>query len=402
MSSAGGRPKVKIKIPKVRRNAREVRPYTELPSRDGKFDQILLWGTALILFAMVLAGGLLLWSWGRVPDSLNRPESAVLDESSIKPLQILGEARDQYIQGHMPEAEKKAHLALALEMASPSQPSLERDIRRLLGLVALQQKDYLAALDQLTWLKSHKPSADDLSNLAFCQEQVNRSMERAALDQLQGSQQLLVQGQEQRALAEARQAMRVLEAHQAEARSLQAGHLIVANIALQQGNARLALLELRAAQKAGSLGVRHLALLKDLERMEGHGKQVSTHPSAVVSPSMSMTRMQVQVVIPRLEAQASYPHGRPGSSRPRPPVRKKPTQPEPPEPGETALTPSGRPTPKLELPRLELPNSGSISGSLPSYQDQSGSSLPSYKDEGGSALPTYSNKTRPKDSLPGY
>ena len=399
MSSKPGGSKIQLKVPKVRRNSGEVLPYTELPRRHRNLDQFLLWGTTLALFSLVLAGGALMWSWGRESDL---GPQVVIQEGGIVPSQILSGARNHYIEGRMQDAAKQGRLALALELASPSQPPLQKDIRRLLSLVALQQKDYVTALEQLRWLDHHQPSRDDQSNLQFCQAQVNRSMEKMALDQLQGAQELLIQGQQQRALAEARQAVRALSAHPVDPRSLQAAHLVVANIALHQGNGRLALLELREAKKSAPLGSEHVALLAALEKMAPAETPAPTRVG-LVAPHAAMRRMQVQVVIPRLDAQASYPQGRIGAGQPRPHQNTIPAQPQQPEEAEqAALAPSGKPSPKLELPRLHLPNDGAKPGALPSYQDKSGNSLPSYQDQSGSSLPGYSNKSRPRDSLPGY
>ncbi|MBT9587443.1 hypothetical protein IV102_29140 [bacterium] len=398
MSSKPSGSRVKLNIPKVRRNSGEVLPYTELPRRHRNLDQFLLWGTTLALFSMVLAGGALMWSWGRQSDL--GPEMAI-QEGGIVPSQILSAARTHYIEGRWQDAGSQGQLALALELASPSRPSLQKDIRRLLSLVALQQKDYATALEQLRWLDHHQPSRDDQSNLQFCQAQVNRSMEKMALDQLQGAQELLIQGQQQRALAEARQAVRALSAHQVAPRSLQAAHLVVVNIALHQGNGRLALLELREAQKAAQLGSQHLALLATLEKMVPAVKSPVTTTGSV-APHGGMSRMQVQVEIPRLDSQASYPRGRAGAGQPRPHQKSVPVQSQPEESEQAALAPSGKPSPKLELPKLHLPNNGGKPGALPSYQDKGGNSLPSYQDQSGSSLPGYSNKSRPRDSLPGY
>jgi hypothetical protein len=399
MSSRQGS-KVKIKIPKVRRNSGEVRAYNEPLARGRNLDHILLWGTALVLFGLVLAGGALMWKWG-VRSNSGPAASAGVPDTGVEPGAVLNETRDHYIQGRMSEAGTQGRLALALELASPSQPPLQKDIRRLLSLVALQLKDYPSAMEQLRWLGSHQPSADDQANLRFCQAQIDRSMEKMALDQLQGAQELLLQGQQQRALAEARQAARALAGHNSNPRSLQAAHLIVANIALQQGNGRLALLELQEAKKLGSLGARHQSLLARLQAMEPAGKPAAA-PVPSPQASQAMSRMQVEVVIPRLESASAYPQGRPGS-RSLPPEKAVATVPAPPAPDQVADTvPRPKPGPKLELPRLQLPNEGARPGSLPSYQDRGGSNLPSYQDQSGRALPTYSNQSRPRDSLPGY
>lgn len=218
---------------------------------------------------------------------------------------------------------------------------------------------------------------------------------------------LLKQGQDHRALGEARQSLRSLEDLQAGPGTLQAGHLIAANIALQQGQARAALLELQAADKLVPLGPQHLALLKKLQGMQ----QTSPPPSASTprpGPS-AMGQMQVRVIVPQLESAPGYPQGRPSSlPSKRPQTAGAPVS----DPGDSqanassaAPAPSSsKAGPKLELPRLQLPGQGATgTGSLPTYQSQSrGDSLPSYQDQSGKSLPTYSNKSRPRDSLPGY
>lgn len=390
MSSQQRGSKLKIKVPKVRRNMAEVVAYEDLPRlKKARQDQLLLWGTVVGLFGLVLMGGAAMWYWGR-----SEPHAGVtIRGGGLKSAEVLAEAREHYIQGRLKEASLQGRLALGLELANPSTPPLEKDIRRLLGLVAQQEKDYFEALTHWRWLSTHSPSPEDMTHLALCQDRVNRSLEGAALDQLQGAQTLLVSGQEQRALAEARAAIRTLEALPTGARSLQASHLLVANIALQQGNARLALMELQAARAKGPLGPKHQALLARLQSMQ--------KPSAAPPQPMAMRAMQVQVVIPQLAGGASYPKGKPVTNMPgaRPSPMAPPVEtdlPEEDEESQTALTTPKRAKPKLELPRLQMPGSGKPGSST------QGGSLPSYQDQSGSSLPNYNTKSRPRDSLPGY
>jgi len=403
VSSKSTPSKVKVKVPKVRRNSGEVRAYNEVPrKRSQQFDQWLLWGTVVSLFGVALTGGALLWIWGREDTLAN---TATVETQVLVAGQILQQARTQYVEGHMEEAGKQARLALGLELATPSSPPLELDIRRILSLVALQKKDYPGAYEQLLWLKAHQPSQDDRSNLTYCEAQLRRAQIDAALEQLRQAQVLLTQGQDHRALGEARQALRSLEDLHAGPSTLQAGHLIAANIALQQGQAQAAMLELEAADKLVPVGPQHIALLKKLQAMQATTKDV--HASSVQPGLSSISQMQVRVTVPQLESAPSYPQGRPVSVTPKRPAPATPTvlDSSPGQAaGEQAQTPPAKPGPKLELPRLQLPGQGAVgSGSLPTYQSQTkGDSLPSYQDQSGKSLPTYSNKSRPRDSLPGY
>jgi tetratricopeptide (TPR) repeat protein len=393
--------KVKVEVPKVRRNTAEVRPYNEVGGNQNA-DHLLLWGTTAGLFAMMLAGGAFLWSQGRTAASPAAP-STQIQRHNLTAAAALDEARQHYRSGDYDRAETSVRLALALQSASESQPSIETEARRLNGQIHQQTGRYERALQEWRWLRKHGATHADLRNLELCERAAKRATERVALEQLRGAQKLVTQsGNGQRALAEAQQALRTLQAQHVEKSSLQAAHLVVANIALQQGKDALALESLRSASALGSLTQAQRSVLTRLERQAGPAVTAAPPRPATASAAPDM---QVKVVIPRLADEASYPQGAPSSAasgrkNPQPPTA--PGEEDEEEDGPVAPVarrPGGAP-PRVELPKLQMPSQGGQS--LPSYQTKQGDSLPSYQSGSGSSLPSYSEKTRTRDTLPGY
>lgn len=390
--------KVKVQVPKVRRNTGEVRPYNEVRGNQNA-DHLLLWGTTAGLFALMLAGGVYLWAQGQAAASPTASTSQV-QQANLSAGAALQEARKHYGAGDYERAESSIRIALALQSASGAKPSVEADARRLNALIQQQSGRYDRALAEWRWLRNHGATHADLRNLELCERATQRSTERVALEQLRGAQKLGTRpGNAQRALAEARQALRSLQAQRVEKSSLQAAHLVVANLALQQGHQALALDSLRQAAKLGALTAPQRAVLARLERQTAPALSAAS-PSTAAAPSASM---QVKVVVPRLADEANYPRGAPsvgGSSRKVVPPREVTDVDEEEAPAPPLARRPGGGVPRVELPKLEMPSQGGQS--LPTYQTRQGSSLPSYQSGSGSSLPSYSEKTRTRDTLPGY
>lgn len=384
MSQAG---KVRVKVPKVRRNMGEVRSYHDLPNPRQRTDQFLLWGTVVGLFGAVLCGGFSMWSWGRdtLPMAPASPQAQRLDAPGL-----LAEARQNFIDGHFAEANRVGRMALALELANPSDPPLEREIRRNLALSLQNQGDYGNALKEWDWLVRHGHDAQDRSQRERCLRELTLASEKRALEQLREAQKALSDGQTQQALTQARQAVNLLEAQPSDPRSRQAAHLLVANIALQQGLARVAWDEMRQAQSLGSLGEEQQRLL---EQLRPRPVKPGAQP---VAPARVNRSMQVRVVIPSLGDSSRYPQRTAVTRRPtNSPGPGEPPQPTPDSGPEVASQPRQR-GPKVELPRLQMPDQGAPGRTMPD------GSLPSYQDRSGTALPAYNTQTRRNDSLPGY
>ena len=380
--------RVRVDVPKVRRNAKEVRPYTELPQR-GLSDNALLWGTACLLFALTLGGGAYLWQEARISAPTSEFASSA---GGLRVQDYLMEARDSYIRGDFGRSVSSAQVALALEQARPSQPPLEGEVRRVLALSHQSQQQLGKAMEQWEWLRSRDRAFKDQQSYQRCREALERESQKQALQQLRQAQQLYAQGQLRRALAEARQAQKLLERGHASKDTLRAAYLLVAQVATRLGEAvvaREALQSLAQVVKLTEDQRKWLAQLKEPQ------------PAAVrVRPASPAAT--VRVIVPSLGEGPQYPLGNPGSRRT--------TLKDGSLPGEPAVAnlpppsqpiPSAPPGKKLELPRLEMPDS-SPRGSLPSYQGSQGKSLPNYRDQSGDSLPTYSGKPQIGGKLPGY
>lgn len=373
--------KVKVEVPKHRRNTGEVRPYNQEPgSGKARSDALLLWATTVVLGGAVLMFGGLLVYWNFEQTAT---PATLIETASTTPTANLNQARQHYIRGESRLALIQARVALALEHQMPSEPPLEKEIRRLIGLADLQQKDYVEAVEHFSWLQRHRGTADDLRNLGLARAEL-RKLNVDALDELESAQRLSTKGVQDQAYAQARQAVSSLQRNQGGSSQVQAGHLVMANISLRQGRLPAALEQLRQARKLGPLTGEQQALLDRLESARASGG--------------GFARAQMPVVVPRLETAAAYPQGRPGrqpvSSTPaKVPVA--PSQPQEELPDETAsMSPPPRKAPGLELPKLQYPSGQSSSGSgLPGYQNNNrSSSLPGYN----------GSQTRTQDTLPGY
>lgn len=372
--------KVKVEVPKHRRNTAEVRPYDELPtSGQGKSDALLLWATTVILGGAVLIFGGLLVYW-----NFDQPltSQGVSETASTSPLENLEQARQHYIRGESRRAVTQARVALAFEHLKPSDPPLEKDIRRLIGLADLQEKDYVEAVEHFSWLQRHRGTADDLKNLSIARAQL-RKLNVDALDELEGAQKLSTKGVQEQAYTQASQAVSSLQRNQGGKPQVQSGHLVMANIALRQGRLPEALAQLREARKLGPLTEDQQALLGRLEIAKAAGG--------------GFARSQMPVTVPRLETAAAYPQGRPGrQSTPatagKPAVA--PAEMDEGLPEAASVAPPPRKGPRLELPKLQYPGGQNTSGSgIPGYQNNNrSSSLPGYN----------SGPTRTQDRLPGY
>lgn len=185
MSSKKSSSKVRIQVPKVRRNMAEVRPYNELPAPNKRSEQLMLWGTALGLFLLMMAGGVTLWNWSQAPSPTPLEFKATLSTR-----EILQEANRHFIDGDTKAAITQAEVALALELAKPSQPPLEPAIRKCLAIAYQEQKNYSQAANQWLWLKRSHPQLVDPEALQTCQQKLNESQERMALEQLHNSQEI--------------------------------------------------------------------------------------------------------------------------------------------------------------------------------------------------------------------
>ena len=373
--------RVRVNVPKHRRNSGEVRPYDELPvNRSSKADSILLWGITFVLaIGLLILGGFMLHK--STQTAVAQPE--VIDVGATSPKDLLAQSRQEFISGDFSHALSHARVGLALEQQKPSDPPLEKDLRRTLALADLEQRDFGEAVENFSWLKANGPTPEDLSNLKLAQANYHQ-VTADALQELEGAQRLSVSGVQDKAYAKASKAVTSLQKSRGQAAQVQAGHLVMANIALRQGQYQEALLRLREAKKLGPLTAQQQQMLHSLE-------------AARPDPKNSLASAQMPVVVPRLETGASYPHGRPGlrpignaaGGKPLPAE-----QPEMPDVPETAsVTPPPRRAPHLELPKLQFPGGGRNSGGgIPGYQNNNGSS----------SLPGYNSQTRPKDTLPGY
>lgn len=370
--------RVRIQIPKHRRNSGEVRPYDEVPS--SKSDAILLWGTTFLLSGCVLVfGGLLFYK----NSSTAVPQPEVIQAGSTDPKDLLAQSRRDFIEGQFSVAVSQARVGLALEQQQPSQPSLEKDLRRVLGLADLETQDFGEALEQFRWLKAHGPSADDLANLQRAERRY-REVTADALQELEGAQRLSVSGVQDKAYVKARQAVSRLQQTRGQKSQLQAGHLVMASIALRKDDYREAREELREAKKLGPLTLQQEQVLRALD-------------AAVAQQSPAIASAQIPVVVPRLETGAAYPKGRPSSkpiarTRPGPaaPVQEAPAEEIPQTASASQPT---RKAPHLELPKLQFPSSNAPApGGLPGYQNNNSSN----------SLPGYNSQTRSRDTLPGY
>ncbi|MFN8607763.1 MAG: hypothetical protein U0931_09535 [Vulcanimicrobiota bacterium] len=373
--------RVRVDIPKNRRNRGEVRPYDELPSsRNSKSDAVLLWGTTVVLTAGLLIFGAVLF-YKNSAAAVPQPE--VIDIGSTHPKDLLAQSRQNFIRGDFRQALSQARVGLALEQQTPSDPPLEKDLRRAIGLADLELKDFGEAVEQFGWLDTHFPSPDDRKNLEIARAN-NKNVTAEALHELVGAQQLSVKGVQDKAYAQASRAVSSLQRSRGQAAQVQAGHLVMANIALRRGDTREALLRLREARKLGPLTAAQLEVLQALEKADPAQKA-------------GLASAQMPVVVPRLESRTAYPQARPGSrpidvaSRP---VPAPPEQPQAEDPGDVPAAPPPRKAPRLELPKLQFPNgaTSSASGGLPGYQNNNSSS----------SLPGYNTQTRSRDTLPGY
>ena len=372
--------KVRVNVPKHRRNSGEVRPYNELPSgRNPKSDAMLLWVTTFVLGGAVLVFGCLLVYW----NYQSAPNTMVAESASVDPKENLEQARQYFIRGDSRRALTAARVALALEQQKPSDPPLEREIRHMLGVADMEQRDYVEAVENFSWLRSHGGSAEDNKNLSEARSRL-RKLNLAAVHELEGAQQLSTRGVQARAYAQAGRAVTELRHNQAGTAQVQAGHLVMANIALRQGNLPVALEQMREARRLGSLSAEQQALLERL---------VAARPDQ----KSTLAATQVPVIVPRLETTAAYPQGRPSrqsisgaGGRPSPPVSEEVE--EVPDTAVAAQPP--RKAPHLELPKLQYPSGQSTSSSgLPGYQNNNrSSSLPGYN----------GSQTRTNDRLPGY
>lgn len=372
--------KVKVEVPKHRRNTGEVRPYNELPTAGrAKTDALLLWATTVILGGAVLVfGGLLVyWNFDQASTSQRITETA-----SVNPAENLEQARQHFIRGESRPALTQARMALAFEHLKPSDPPLENDIRRLIGLADLQQKDYVEAVEHFSWLQRHRGTADDLKNLSLARARL-RKLNVDALDELESAQELSTNGVQDRAYTQARQAVSSLQRNQGGTPQVQAGHLVMANIALRQGQPQAALDQLRQARKLGALTAEQQSLLDRLEGARASGGRFA--------------KEQMPVLVPRLETAAAYPQGRPGRQPIHTAAAKTPTAPAETEadlPDTASMSRPPRKAPRLELPKLQYPSGQNTSSSgLPGYQNSNpSSSLPGYN----------AGQTRTHDTLPGY
>jgi len=372
--------KVKVNVPKHRRNTGEVRPYNELSSGSNpKSDAVLLWVTTFVLGGAVLVLGCLLVYW----NSDSRANTVAVETASLSPRENLQQARQYFIRGDSRSALTLARVALALEQQKPSEPPLEKEIRHLLGLADIERHDYVEAVENFSWLQSHGGSADDIKNLSEARAKL-RKLNVAAVQELEGAQQLSTRGVQDRAYAQAGRAVSNLRHNQAGTAQVQAGHLVMANIALRQGNLQIALDQMRQARRLGPLSGQQQAILDRLE-------------AARPGQKSNLASAQMPVIVPRLETSAAYPQGRPGRQS----ISGATGGPAPQEPEEVeelpdtaAAAPPPRKVPHVELPKLQYPSGQSTgSGGLPGYQNNNrSSSLPGYN----------SSQTRTNDNLPGY
>lgn len=383
--------RVRVEVPKVRRNMKEVRPFQELPGRGGISDNALLWGTACLLFALTLGGGAYLWRQAQDPRLGSAP---VPSSTELRVESSLAEARDAYILGEFSRSVSAAQIALALEQAEPSQPPMEGEVRRVLALAHQSQGEFGKAMEQWDWLKSRTQTFKDQESYRRCREALLLEQQNGALEQLRRAQNLHAQGQLRPALAEARQALKLLERGAAPRESLRAGYLLVAQLSVRLGETSQAREALRALARIAPLTAEQKTWLGQLNP--------SSQASGSASPRPTPRASTARVVVPSLGEGPHYPLGNPGSRRTTLRDGSLPSEPsvaEVPQPAEPGAPPSA--AKKVELPRLEMPNS-SPHGSLPSYQGAKGSSLPSYRDQGGDSLPAYSGKPQTGGKLPGY
>ena len=344
-------------------------------SPQAKSDAFLLWATTFVLGGAVLVFGGLLVYW----NSDQMGNLAVRESTSLTPADNLSLARQHFLRGDTGRALTDARLALAIELQKPSEPPLEKDIRRVIGQADLEEKRYVEAVEHFSWLQRHGGNADDLKGLNEARSKL-RKLNVDALRELERAQQLSTSGVQDKAFAQARRAVSHLRENQGASAQVQAGHLVMANISLRQGHTSAALEQLREARKLGALSVQQQALLDRL-----------------AAGQSGVSASQMPVIVPRLETTAAYPQGR-SVRRPIQAVGQ-PAAPAPEEPAEelpeaAAMTPPPRRAPKLELPKLQYPGGRTTnSGGIPGYQNNNNSN----------SLPGYSNsQARTKDSLPGY
>jgi hypothetical protein len=372
--------KIKVDIPKHRRNSGEVKPYNELTQRrNPKSDAFLLWMTTFVLGGAVLVLGCLLVYWNSETVS-----NQVAGESTVvTPRENLEQARQHFIRGESRRALTAARVALALEQQKPSEPPLEKEIRHVLGLADMEQRDYVEAVENFAWLQQHGGGPDDLKRLSEARSKL-RKLNVDAVEELEGAQRLSTRGVQEQAYAQAGRAVSSLRHNQGGNAQVQAGHLVMANISLRQGQLPAALQHLREARKLGALTQQQQALL---EKLAG----------ARTGKNSSLVSAQMPVTVPRLETSVAYPQGRPGrpaisgtTARPAPPVAEEVEG----LPDTAGVSPPPRKAPHIELPKLQYPGGQNVSGSgLPGYQNNNrSSSLPGYNGA----------QTRTRDTLPGY
>lgn len=373
--------KVKVDIPKHRRNSGEVRSYHDLSSGAApKSDALLLWVTTFVLGGAVLIFGGLLVYW----NSDQMSNSVSVQSPSVSPAENLEEARQHFIRGESRRALTAARVALALEQQKPSDPPLEKEIRQVLGLADMEQRDYVEAVENFSWLQSHGGSPQDSKNLKEARSKL-RKLNVDAVSELEGAQRLSTRGVQEQAFDQASRAVTNLRHNQGGSAQVQAGHLVMANISLRRGKVQAALEQMREARKLGPLTREQQALLERLER-------------AQPGPNASLASAQMPVIVPRLETSAAYPQGRPGRQT----ISGAVGRPAPPEPEEVqelpeaaGVSPPPRRAPHLELPKLQYPGGQTTgSGGIPGYQNNNrSSSLPGYNSNG---------PARTNDRLPGY
>jgi hypothetical protein len=345
------------------------------PSAQGKAksDALLLWVTTFVLGGAVLVFGGLLVYWNS--DQVMGP--VAVEGASLSPAENLGRARQHFVRGESRQALTEARVALALEQQKPSNPPLEKDIRRVLGQADLEQRDYVDAVEHFTWLQKHGGSADDLKSLSVARARL-RKLNVDAVTELEGAQRLSTRGVQDQAYSQASRAVGRLQQNPGATPQVQAGHLVLANIALRQGKPLAALEQMREARKLGPLTAEQQALMGRLEA--GEQNALASAP----------------VVVPRLESSVAYPQGRPGRRAVKAP--KATVSPEEvegaEEPEAAAVAAPPRRAPRIELPKLQYP----------SGQNGAGSGIPGYQNNNRSnSLPGYNNNPgRTKDSLPGY
>jgi hypothetical protein len=353
-----------------------------------ELDQVLLWGTTTALLAVTMVGGAIMWKNAAVPAS---PGFVTTQMETLTAQGVYAEARQFFLDSNWEEAQTKAKVALALERAQPN-ARLQADLQKILAISMMRSGDFAEAARYWEMVARRSGQLQDRQMLAECQRAASQAIRDRALQQLKLAQDLTQGGQTQRAVAEANQALRALEGLGSDRGTLQVAQLVVVNAAIRQGNYGLARERMLAARKLGPLRPEQETVFKNLR------------PTSTARISASVSAPQIPVVVPSLGTGPNYPQ-RSGDGLPRQPVApslsEAPQQTTlPDDPNQPPAGQPGRPTTKVELPRLQLPEGND---KLPGYSGgRSDGRLPSYQDQSGSALPTYSNKTRPRDRLPGY